>query len=104
MATLKFGAEEAGCSNLNDRQLACLKLGLSGFGVLSPFQELRDGERHQVETQINPETILVFISIFPQQRKLMGSSAHPACAGAGRRSRFWREVPEGSAGFRCVLV
>ena len=37
-----------------------------------------------------------FYSFFPQQRKLMGS--------AGRRSRFRRKVPEGSGGFRCVLV
>ena len=47
--------------------------------------------------------LLIF---FPQQRKLMGSSAQiaPVCAGAGRRSWFRRKVPEGFGGFRCVLV
>ena len=65
---------------------------------------------------------LVFVEIqsilvvFPQQRKLMGSSAQIS-SGAGRRRRFrkvpegsgkfrkvMRKVPEGSGRFRCVLV
>ena len=43
---------------------------------------------------ISPKLILKYHVIFPQQRKLMGSSAQIAsvCAGAGRRSRF-RRVP-----------
>ena len=43
---------------------------------------------------------------FPQQRKLMGLQPRqaPVCAGAGRRSRFRRKVPEGSGEFRSVLV
>ena len=51
----------------------------------------------------SPCCIHVFVFIFPQQRQLMGSSAQIAsvCAGAGRRSRFRRKVPESSGVCRC---